>query len=119
MNKQDIKDWLKGQMNFTQKGNGIVNIDQLTALVEQCFNELAPKSEWVNMNPTWPDPNQKVKAIIKHCKTGEEEEIELDVVNEGDHLFEYEGCELSIAWDVIKWMPLPSPPKANKLEGGE
>lgn len=101
----------KDQIVYWLNNNGIQSVsDQdLLNVMEQCFNDLAPK--WVSVLPSWPEPNQKVRAIIEHCKTGETKEVELDVVDEGDHLFEYEGCELSIAWDVIKWMPLPDPQK--------
>ena len=104
IDKSDIKQWLESNGYYASDDN-----EMSIEMIGQCFNDLSPK--WVSVFPSWPEPNQKVRAIIEHCKTGETKEIELDVVDEGDHLFKYEGCELSVAWDVIKWMPLPEPPK--------
>lgn len=105
MNKQDIKDWLKGQMNFTQKGNGIVNIDQLTALVEQCFNELAPK--WVSVEDELPEDGEEILMFMGDGA------VMSDLRHHTGRFSAKYGFERS---RVTHWMPLP---KTNKLEGGE
>ena len=54
--------------------------------------------------PNWPPKGIKIKAVIRHCSTRGEQEIELLTVDEDDVSFRFEdGAELSYDWDVIKW----------------
>lgn len=91
MNKQDIKEWLKGKPYMYSNANP--EMAWLEDLILACFNELVPK--WVSVEDRLP-----------------EEEEEILSCHNGMFSAKY-GFERG---RVTHWMPLP---KTNKLEGGE
>lgn len=54
-----------------------------------------------------PRLNKPVLAILQHWHTKNQRYSVLKHVDESDHVWQLDDCEISHDWDVISWMYLP------------
>lgn len=85
-----------------------VNGRHLCALINAAKSYAA--QQWQDIS-TAPRDGTEIQAIIRGCDTGNIKRVPLSYSEDG---WLFDGSELSNAWDVIKWQPLPPAPVSEE-----
>lgn len=68
-------------------------------------------SEWISVKDGLPDFDLDVLGSLLSCQTSKRSAHVITRVDASDHDWEIDGYEISNAWDITHWMPLPKPPE--------
>ena len=110
--KEQIKEWLEQNIPFTKKGNFILTLKEGHEIIEQCFNDLAPK--WVSVDDRLPIlRNEGKHTQVRVLATDGYEVCEISfhsgsVPTDWYEWSEYGDIEPNL---ITHWVPLPEPPK--------
>jgi len=120
--KEQIKEWLEQNIPFTKKGNFILTLKEGHEIIEQCFNDLAPK--WVSVDDELPEGS--MAHVLVFCEGGNidksfyctDREFLSKGLSSGCYSRKRHGknsgyFDLSHkhGYKITHWMPLPEPPK--------
>jgi hypothetical protein len=102
--KEQIKEWLNEKspeiISFHSTNMNLGSQGHLISLMEQCFNDLAPK--WVSVDDELPNDGEEV---LMYMNDGA---VMSDIKCHSGRYSNKYGFERS---RVTHWMPLPEPPK--------
>ena len=66
--------------------------------------------EWVSVKERLPEVGTEVLGASKGAASGSYRLNVLIHVDENDHDWQFDGCEIANCWTVTHWMFLPEPP---------
>lgn len=116
--EKSVKDFIGNSNYWTGSSKTVfdVIIHSVKTILSRSGHLASPsipaRDEWQTMESA-PRDGTEFLAVIRGCETGKIKRVPLSYSEDG---WIFDGEELSYAWDVTRWMPLPDlppPPKEN------